>query len=83
MNTPNFRGDTPLSMLQSQLGSLWITPKVAEKIKEASHAPKRQNICQRIVNDKVNTIYIILLQLCIKISNFNMHCFTAIIDVMK
>ncbi|XP_026480615.1 palmitoyltransferase Hip14-like isoform X2 [Ctenocephalides felis] len=52
LNTPNFRGDTPLSMLQSQLGSLWITPKVAEKIKEASHAPKRQNICQRIVNDK-------------------------------
>ncbi|XP_056630446.1 palmitoyltransferase Hip14 [Diorhabda sublineata] len=49
--TPNNRGETPLSMLQSQVGSIWVSPKVSDVIKEHSES-KSNNIFYRITHDK-------------------------------
>lgn len=54
MNIPNHRGDTPLSMLQTQLGSLWIGGKVADKVKENISTSRSRNVLFRIAKDKVN-----------------------------
>lgn len=54
MNIPNHRGDTPLSMLQTQLGSLWIGGKVADKVKENLSTSRSRNVLFRIAKDKVN-----------------------------
>ncbi|XP_072385791.1 palmitoyltransferase Hip14 isoform X2 [Diabrotica undecimpunctata] len=50
--TPNNRGETPLSMLQSQVGSIWVSPKVTEVIKEHSHISKSPNFLYKITKDK-------------------------------
>lgn len=34
MDIPNMRGDTPLKMLQAHIGSVWISDKVLDKVKE-------------------------------------------------
>lgn len=34
MDIPNMRGDTPLKMLQSHIGSVWISEKVTDRVKE-------------------------------------------------
>ncbi|KRT78753.1 Ankyrin repeat-containing protein, partial [Oryctes borbonicus] len=52
MNIPNHRGDTPLSMLQTQLGSLWIGGKVADKVKESISTSRSRNVLYRIAKDK-------------------------------
>ncbi|KAI4463292.1 palmitoyltransferase hip14 [Holotrichia oblita] len=52
MNIPNHRGDTPLSMLQTQLGSLWIGGKVADKVKENISTSRSRNVLFRIAKDK-------------------------------
>ncbi|KAK9730918.1 Ankyrin repeats (3 copies) [Popillia japonica] len=52
MNIPNHRGDTPLSMLQTQLGSLWIGGKVADKVKENLSTSRSRNVLFRIAKDK-------------------------------
>ncbi|XP_057672728.1 palmitoyltransferase Hip14 [Diorhabda carinulata] len=49
--TPNNRGETPLSMLQAQVGSIWVSPKVSDVIKEHSES-KSNNIFYRITHDK-------------------------------
>lgn len=54
MNIPNHRGDTSLSMLQTQLGSLWIGAKVADKVKENISTSRSRNVLYRIAKDKVN-----------------------------
>lgn len=53
MEIPNLRGDTALSMLQSQVNTLWVTGKVAEKVKEHTSLQKsKRHLCRRIVLDK-------------------------------
>lgn len=34
LDIPNLRGDTPLTMLQAQSGSIWISQKVAERVRD-------------------------------------------------
>lgn len=34
MDIPNLRGDSPLKMLQSHIGAVWLTEKVNDKVKE-------------------------------------------------
>jgi palmitoyltransferase len=34
LDIPNLRGDTPLKMLQSHIGSVWISEKVNDKVKD-------------------------------------------------
>lgn len=51
LHTPNNRGETPLSMLQSQVGSIWVSPKVSDVIKEHSES-KSNNCLYRITHDK-------------------------------
>lgn len=53
LNIPNHRGDTPLTMLQTHLGSVWIGSKVSERIKEEMGAYRSRTIMQRITKDKV------------------------------
>ena len=48
----NLRGDTPLTMLQPHLGSIWIGSKVSEKVRELSQQTQRRNFIIRITLDK-------------------------------
>ncbi|XP_022902031.1 palmitoyltransferase Hip14 [Onthophagus taurus] len=52
LNIPNHRGDTPLSLLQTQLGALWLGAKVSEKVKEGISTSRSRNILFRIAKDK-------------------------------
>lgn len=52
LNIPNHRGDTPLSVLQTQLGQVWIGTKVAEKIRENMSTLRSRNVIYRVVRDK-------------------------------
>lgn len=55
LNVPNHRGDTPLSMLQTQVGAIWIGSKVSERIKEAAAtASISRNCFNKITKDKVS-----------------------------
>ncbi|XP_060530726.1 palmitoyltransferase Hip14 [Cylas formicarius] len=52
INVPNNSGDTPLSMLQSQIGSIWVSPKVADLIKEQSKIVSSRNCLYKFARDK-------------------------------
>lgn len=52
LDIPNLRGDTPLSMLQSQLGTVWISPKVAEKVREKIQMQQQKNLISKLMLDK-------------------------------
>ncbi|KAG5883927.1 hypothetical protein JTB14_032150 [Gonioctena quinquepunctata] len=52
LHTPNNRGETPLSMLQSQVGCIWVSPKVTDLIKEKSHSSSSRNYLSKITKDK-------------------------------
>ncbi|CAG9765425.1 unnamed protein product [Ceutorhynchus assimilis] len=52
LNIPNNRGESPLQMIQSQVGSLWISPKVAEMIKEHAHAQSPKGFLTKFAKDK-------------------------------
>lgn len=52
LDIPNLRGDTPLSLLTAQQGSIWIGSKVAEKVRELTQAQQRKNCIVRMTLDK-------------------------------
>ncbi|CAG9819647.1 unnamed protein product [Phaedon cochleariae] len=52
VHTPNSRGETPLSMLQSQIGCIWVSQKVADIIKEHAAVSRSQNFLRKITRDK-------------------------------
>uniref|UniRef100_A0A1L8DY41 Palmitoyltransferase n=1 Tax=Nyssomyia neivai TaxID=330878 RepID=A0A1L8DY41_9DIPT len=52
LDIPNLRGDTPLTMLQSQMGAFWISPKVNEKLRDMGQMQQRRNILVRWTVDK-------------------------------
>lgn len=56
MNASNLRGDTPLNMLQSQIGSVWVGSKVAEKIREQLNTSRSRTFLFKITKDKVSEI---------------------------
>lgn len=55
------RGDTPLSMLQSQLGSIWISSKIADIVRENEIASgTKKSLLYKIIKDKVSLSKIII-----------------------
>ncbi|KAJ8970349.1 hypothetical protein NQ314_001260 [Rhamnusium bicolor] len=60
LNIPNHRGDTPLSMLQSQIGSIWVSTKVIDIIKEHTFASNSRNILFKITKDRVNIFHLFI-----------------------
>nr|CAH7738753.1 unnamed protein product [Callosobruchus chinensis] len=53
LNIPNHRGDTPLSMLQTHLGALWMSPKVVDVVKEQTFASNNaRNFLNKVLKDK-------------------------------
>ncbi|XP_053683911.1 palmitoyltransferase Hip14 isoform X1 [Sabethes cyaneus] len=52
LEIPNLRGDTPLTMLQPHLGSIWIGSKVSEKVRELTQQSQRRNFIVRFTLDK-------------------------------
>ncbi|XP_044748593.1 palmitoyltransferase Hip14 isoform X2 [Coccinella septempunctata] len=52
MNASNLRGDTPLNMLQSQVGSVWVGAKVTEKIREQLSTSRSRTFLFKITKDK-------------------------------
>lgn len=52
LEVPNLRGDTPLTMLQPHLGSIWIGSKVSEKVRELTQQSQRRNPIVRFTLDK-------------------------------
>ncbi|XP_023019839.1 palmitoyltransferase Hip14 isoform X1 [Leptinotarsa decemlineata] len=52
LHAPNNRGETPLSMLQSQIGCIWVSQKVTDIIKENSHTSNSRNYFNKITKDK-------------------------------
>ncbi|KXJ78710.1 hypothetical protein RP20_CCG003643 [Aedes albopictus] len=52
LEVPNLRGDTPLTMLQPHLGSIWIGSKVSEKIRDLTQQSQRRNLLVRFTLDK-------------------------------
>lgn len=58
-NVPNVRGDTPLSMLQSQLGSIWVSSKIADIVREHEiTSGSKKSLLYKIVKDKVSDLNI-------------------------
>lgn len=54
MNIPNVRGDTPLSMIQSQIGSIWISSKIADVVREHGFTSStKKSFLYKIIKDKV------------------------------
>lgn len=52
LHATNRRGESPLSMLQSQIGSVWVGPKVADKIRENLNGGRAQSFLYRFTKDK-------------------------------
>ncbi|XP_058459578.1 palmitoyltransferase Hip14 isoform X1 [Malaya genurostris] len=52
LEVPNLRGDTPLTMLQPHLGSIWIGSKVSERVRELTQRSQRRNLIIRFTLDK-------------------------------
>lgn len=53
LDVPNLRGETPLSMLESQVGAIWIGSKVMERVRDASlSSQQRRSLLTRIKHDK-------------------------------
>lgn len=52
LEVPNLRGDTPLTMLQPHLDSIWIGSKVSEKIRDLTQQSQRRNLLVRFTLDK-------------------------------
>uniref|UniRef100_A0A1B0AIE9 Palmitoyltransferase n=1 Tax=Glossina pallidipes TaxID=7398 RepID=A0A1B0AIE9_GLOPL len=53
LDVPNLRGETPLSMLETQAGAIWISSKVMERVKEASQSSLyRRSWVGRLKHDK-------------------------------
>uniref|UniRef100_A0A1A9VAQ6 Palmitoyltransferase n=1 Tax=Glossina austeni TaxID=7395 RepID=A0A1A9VAQ6_GLOAU len=53
LDVPNMRGETPLSMLETQAGAIWISSKVMERVKEASQSSLyRRSWVGRLKHDK-------------------------------
>ncbi|KAI9588180.1 palmitoyltransferase Hip14 [Glossina fuscipes] len=53
LDVPNLRGETPLSMLETQAGAIWISSKVMERVKEASQSSLyRRSWMGRLKHDK-------------------------------
>lgn len=52
LEVPNLRGDTPLTMLQPHLGSIWIGSKVSEKVRDLTQQSQRRNFIVRFTLDK-------------------------------
>ncbi|XP_062560305.1 palmitoyltransferase Hip14 isoform X2 [Armigeres subalbatus] len=52
LEVPNLRGDTPLTMLQPHMGSIWIGSKVSEKIRDLTQQSQRRNLIVRFTLDK-------------------------------
>lgn len=75
LNIPNHRGDTPLSLLQSHTNSVWIGPKVAEKVKEAIASSKSRNFLTKITRDKVRLDFY---NCSIKVKIVLLQCYTYI-----
>lgn len=51
LDIPNLRGDTPLSMLQAQAGAIWISQKVADRVRDLSQTSQRRNFFKRMTSD--------------------------------
>ncbi|KAH1026999.1 palmitoyltransferase Hip14 [Dendroctonus ponderosae] len=52
LNVANRRGESPLQMIQSQAGSIWINPKVAELVKEHAQSHSSRGFLSKFATDK-------------------------------
>ncbi|EDW41652.1 GM25572 [Drosophila sechellia] len=53
LDVPNLRGETPLSMLESQTGAIWIGAKVMDRVKEAAlTSQQRRSLLSKLRHDK-------------------------------
>ncbi|XP_017053285.1 palmitoyltransferase Hip14 [Drosophila ficusphila] len=53
LDVPNLRGETPLSMLESQSGAIWIGAKVMDRVKEAAlTSQQRRSLLSKLRHDK-------------------------------
>jgi len=53
LDVPNLRGETPLSMLESQTGAIWIGAKVMDRVKEAAlTSQQRRSLVSKLRHDK-------------------------------
>ncbi|XP_055383554.1 palmitoyltransferase Hip14 isoform X2 [Condylostylus longicornis] len=49
---PNLRGDTPLSWLENQSGSIWIGQKVADRVRDEFKISQRKSLLNRLKSDR-------------------------------
>lgn len=54
LDIANLRGDTPISMLQVNAGSIWVGQKVMEKVREENQSNQRHNFFVKLTMDKVS-----------------------------
>lgn len=52
LDIPNLRSDTPLTMLQAQSGSIWISQKVVDRVRDEFQLSTRRNLLSRFKSDK-------------------------------
>lgn len=52
LNIPNNRGESPLQLIQSQAGSIWVSPKVSELVKDHAQAHSK-GFLTKFARDKV------------------------------
>lgn len=54
LDIPNFRGETPASMLQNYVGSIWVSKKVSDRVKDALATSRSRNCLNKIKKDEVS-----------------------------
>ncbi|XP_023168907.1 palmitoyltransferase Hip14 [Drosophila hydei] len=53
LDVPNLRAETPLSMLESQTGAIWIGAKVMDRVREAAlTSQQRRSLVSKLRHDK-------------------------------
>lgn len=53
LNIPNNRGESPLQLIQSQAGSMWVSPKVSELVKDHAQSYSSRGFLTKFARDKV------------------------------
>lgn len=56
LEIPNLRGETAASMLQNYVGSVWVSKKVGERVRDALATSRSRNCLNKIKKDEVTTI---------------------------
>lgn len=78
LDITNLRGDTPGHMITFQIGSVWVSPKVVERVRELNQTTQRRNVFLRFPKDKVNWHFVLKM---FAAPNNKIHFVYSVLDI--